>query len=201
MLLSQRSASSHPLLSPATPPASGAHAVAIDLPHALDLLGDGVALFGQGASLRRANAEMWRLVEEPGGERVWVEVLRLAEGVWEESRSRSAFGPGAFLTSEVELPGGTVRLGASPLPAGPSAAGEAVMVVARLIPGELWGQQFGLSPQESRVAHLLAQGLSNSEVAHRLCISVHTARHHTQRVLSKLEVRSRAAVAAKLLSD
>jgi DNA-binding CsgD family transcriptional regulator len=175
--------------------------VETDLSHALDLLGDGVALFGQGAGLRRANAEMWRLVAGPGGEGVWREVLRLAEAAWEDSRTRSEFGPGALLEGEVRTPEGTIRLGASPWPAGPFATGGGVLVVARLIAERGVEGRFGLSPQESRVARLLAQGLSNAEVARQLCISAHTARHHTQRVLSKLEVRSRAAVAAKLLSD
>jgi DNA-binding CsgD family transcriptional regulator len=58
--------------------------------------------------------------------------------------------------------------------------------------------EYGLTAREVEVARLLAQGLANSAVAQRLGISPHTARHHTQRVLVKLGVHSRAAAAARL---
>lgn len=57
---------------------------------------------------------------------------------------------------------------------------------------------YGMTPREVEVAELLALGLSNVGVAGRLRISPHTARHHTQRVLAKLGVHSRAEAAAKL---
>jgi DNA-binding NarL/FixJ family response regulator len=57
---------------------------------------------------------------------------------------------------------------------------------------------YGLTARESEVAALLKHGLSNVAVAQRLGISPHTARHHTQRVLVKLGVHSRAAAAARL---
>jgi DNA-binding NarL/FixJ family response regulator len=59
-------------------------------------------------------------------------------------------------------------------------------------------RRYGLTRREIEVAVLLAQGCSNSDIANELTISAHTARHHTQRVLSKLEVHSRAAAGAKL---
>ena len=51
--------------------------------------------------------------------------------------------------------------------------------------------RFGLTRQESRVAVMLADQLSNRDIAERLGVSVHTARHHTERVLAKLHVHSR----------
>lgn len=59
-------------------------------------------------------------------------------------------------------------------------------------------QRYGLTPREAEVAGLLSQGLSNSAIAAALAISTHTARHHTQHVLSKLGVSSRAPAAAIL---
>jgi DNA-binding CsgD family transcriptional regulator len=59
-------------------------------------------------------------------------------------------------------------------------------------------QHYGMTPREVEVALLLAEGCSNSTVAQRLGISPHTARHHTQRVLVKLGVRSRAEAGARL---
>ena len=56
--------------------------------------------------------------------------------------------------------------------------------------------RFDLSVRELEVALLLSQGLSNREIAAMVRVSTHTARHHTQHVLGKLGVRSRARAAA-----
>jgi DNA-binding CsgD family transcriptional regulator len=58
--------------------------------------------------------------------------------------------------------------------------------------------QFGLTARETEVAMLLAKGRSNVSIAKTLGISTHTARHHTQRVLVKLRVHSRAEAGAKV---
>jgi len=58
--------------------------------------------------------------------------------------------------------------------------------------------RYGLTRRELEVATLLAQGRTNTAIANTLHISTHTARHHTQRVLGKLGVHSRAAAGAKL---
>jgi DNA-binding CsgD family transcriptional regulator len=55
---------------------------------------------------------------------------------------------------------------------------------------------FHLTPREVQVAYLLAEGRSNAGVAEMLGISEHTARHHTESVLAKLGVRSRAEAGA-----
>jgi DNA-binding CsgD family transcriptional regulator len=58
--------------------------------------------------------------------------------------------------------------------------------------------EYGMTPREIEVALLLIAGCSNRTIAHRLGISPHTARHHTQRVLIKLGVHSRAEAGARL---
>jgi DNA-binding CsgD family transcriptional regulator len=58
---------------------------------------------------------------------------------------------------------------------------------------------WGLTAREAEVALLLAEGLSNRDLAEALTISPHTARHHVQSVLHKLDVSSRSAVAHVLL--
>ncbi len=65
-------------------------------------------------------------------------------------------------------------------------------------PAPLLSQRYRLTRREIDVAHLLALGESNAEIATALSISEHTCRHHTERVLTKLGVRSRAAVGASL---
>lgn len=52
----------------------------------------------------------------------------------------------------------------------------------------------GLTPREAQVAILAAAGLQTKQLANRLGISFHTARHHMERAYAKLGVRSRAAL-------
>ena len=80
--------------------------------------------------------------------------------------------------------------GLAPQPAGP-----ALPEAARL------RSRYGLSRREAEVALLIAEGLANDEIAARLFISPHTARRHTEQVLDKLGLRSRKALALKLLQD
>ncbi len=53
-----------------------------------------------------------------------------------------------------------------------------------------------LSPREVEVLRLVAQGLSNQEIAERLILSKHTVHRHVSRILAKLHLSSRAAAAA-----
>jgi DNA-binding NarL/FixJ family response regulator len=57
---------------------------------------------------------------------------------------------------------------------------------------------YGLTRREVQVAMLIAKGRSNSAIAEALSISGHTARHHTQRILAKLGVHSRAEAGARI---
>ena len=50
----------------------------------------------------------------------------------------------------------------------------------------------GLTPREREVLSLLAEGLTQDEIADRLVISPKTVATHIQRILGKLDVRSRA---------
>lgn len=58
-----------------------------------------------------------------------------------------------------------------------------------------------LTPREREVAALMARGLANKEIAEELVISVGTVETHVKRVLRKLDLRSRAQVAALVLKD
>jgi non-specific serine/threonine protein kinase len=54
----------------------------------------------------------------------------------------------------------------------------------------------GLTPREREVARLAANGLRNREIARTLVITEGTARVHVEHVLAKLDLRSRAQIAA-----
>jgi DNA-binding CsgD family transcriptional regulator len=53
-----------------------------------------------------------------------------------------------------------------------------------------------LTTQESQVAQLVAQGLTNSEVANRMFLSPRTVEYHLAKVFGKLQIRSRHQLAA-----
>jgi DNA-binding NarL/FixJ family response regulator len=64
------------------------------------------------------------------------------------------------------------------------------------------GKLEALTQRENEVLELLAEGLRQEEIAERLVISPKTVATHIQRILSKLEVRSRAqAVSLALRED
>jgi DNA-binding NarL/FixJ family response regulator len=49
----------------------------------------------------------------------------------------------------------------------------------------------GLSPREREVLRLMAEGLTNSEIADRLVVSLATVKTHVRSVLAKLDARDR----------
>ena len=53
-----------------------------------------------------------------------------------------------------------------------------------------------LTPRELDVLKLVAQGLSNANIARRLVLSQHTVHRHLANILHKLGLSSRAAAAA-----
>ena len=68
------------------------------------------------------------------------------------------------------------------------------LVAARAAPAD----SLSLTPRETEVLNLLAEGLSNKLVAERLKISEHTAKFHVNAILNKLgaETRTEAVVLA-----
>lgn len=67
--------------------------------------------------------------------------------------------------------------------------------------GRLPARGFGLTTREADVARLLARGDPNARIAAILDISPHTVRRHTESVMLKLGVHTRAAVGAALRGE
>jgi len=73
---------------------------------------------------------------------------------------------------------------------------EAVLAAALGFLGEGTGQPPRLTRRELEVARLIADGLTNQAIATRLSVAPRTAEAHVENIRRKLEVRSRAQIAA-----
>jgi DNA-binding NarL/FixJ family response regulator len=67
---------------------------------------------------------------------------------------------------------------------------------AKLPAGRPGGDQLRLTRREQDVAVLVAQGMSNSQIAGMLVISVRTVETHVQHIMDKLGFSARAQIAA-----
>lgn len=56
-------------------------------------------------------------------------------------------------------------------------------------------EEYDISPREQEVIRLIAEGMSNKEIASRLFLSEGTVRNYLSSILSKLELRDRTQVA------
>ena len=161
----------------------------------------GMAIFGNGGLREVArNSRLEELLkEEPARDRLLELVRREAgraaaskESVREDCR-------------ELELAGGFYRLITSRAAAGTLLPEAAVLIlVDRLSPGLPTTQElriaFGFRGREPQVALLAAEGLSNAAIAARLRLSAHTVRHYLERVLDRLGLHSRKALALHLMA-
>ncbi len=80
---------------------------------------------------------------------------------------------------------------------GPAAAKRLLQYISKATPGAGREAFPELTDREREVLALLAQGLSNQEVAERMGLSLKTARNHVSNVLSKLQVADRIEAIAR----
>jgi two-component system nitrate/nitrite response regulator NarL len=80
----------------------------------------------------------------------------------------------------------------------PRIAGSLLRHVADLAAERGWPpDENRLTSREVEIARLIDEGLSNKEIAHRLCITVSTVKNHVHNILDKLQIHCRAEVPAR----
>jgi DNA-binding NarL/FixJ family response regulator len=119
---------------------------------------------------------------------------RLFEGVRVVAAGEGLLAPGVTrrLISEFARQRPTPAAGPGPSAAGPSTGGAATGGAAAS------SALAALTPRETEVLRLVAEGLSNTEIAGRLYVTEETVKTHVSRMLAKLGLRDRtqAVVAA-----
>jgi DNA-binding CsgD family transcriptional regulator len=170
------------------------------LGRAFDDVDTGMAIFrSDGLHEVVRNARWEELVDEEPERR------RLLDFIARQAGRVAADGCPPDEDGELELSGGSYRLVASHAAAGTLLPEAAVLVLMdRVSPGLPTTRElrisFGLRGREPQVALLAAEGLSNADIAQRLRLSAHTVRHYLERVLDRLGLHSRKALALHLMS-
>ena len=180
----------------------------------LGSLRDAALLFDADGTPVYANAATERLGEQTAA-RLRDEAQRLAWALGAVARRRtrasiSATDGSRDVDARSER---TVRIGALVYRLGGSLVGEhllganpAVLVtvssaVSEPLTDDSLHERYGLTARETQVARLIAEGLSNNEIAERLGVRFFTARNHVERTLSKLGVTSRHRVGPLLRNE
>jgi DNA-binding CsgD family transcriptional regulator len=163
----------------------------------LQLRGEALVLLGR---LEEAEADLKHALDlcleqgiRMGLWRVHVSLGKLYQAVPDPERAEAAFGAARNLIEELvatvtdeSLREGFRRRASATIP-----------LVRPLTARQAAKQEFsGLTRRERQVAAVVAQGLSNHEIAEALVISVKTVEAHISRILSKLGFSSRAQIAA-----
>jgi len=180
----------------------------------LDSLADPALLFDVSGTLVHANPSAERLTTSCGATRLRDEAQRLAWTLGAVARRRSQSRPAARTDAQSDAQSTRrVQVGALVYQVRGLIVGEqllgaepAVMVsitsaAAEPKSDDALRAEFGLTAREIEVARLLAEGLSNNEIADRLGVRFFTARNHVERTLAKLGVPSRHRVGPLLRNE
>jgi len=183
----------------------------------LDSLADPALLFDVGGELVHANPALGRLTHSADAARVRNEAQRIAWALGATLRRRSCAPAGVTRgTSVPAIPSQSVRdvrvgatvyrlqgsvVGEHLLGADPAVLVTATTAAAEPLSDEALHESYGLTAREIQVARLIAEGLSNNEIAERLGVRFFTARNHVERTLAKLGVASRHRVGPLLRNE
>jgi DNA-binding CsgD family transcriptional regulator len=165
-----------------------------------DDMNAGLAIFRRdGREITRNDRWSELLDEEPERDRLLQLIGR------QVAQTAGSIGPLRMDYWELELSGKSYRLTAKLAPAGTLLPEAAVLVLMDRLGPELPTTRelrvaFGLQGREPQVALLAAEGLSNAAIAQELRLSSHTVRHYLERVLTRLGLHSRKALALHLMA-
>ena len=135
---------------------------------------------------REALLEAWRIAGELPARPLRRAVAELA------TRARIPLPDGTGRVAIPIVPVVPIAVGPGLTPAVPTTAtGRAIAERMATADGPISPARFGLSPRESEVLHVLAEGRTNREIAERLYISERTVAVHVRRILAKLGVAGR----------
>jgi DNA-binding CsgD family transcriptional regulator len=175
----------------------------------LDALDDGAVVFDPGGqrvlARNRAMTNLGQIEANPSGlEGVILDAARAA--AWPITVAKSGSGaldPGALSRAWRSPTGLSYRLRAVRLPSGSLSPREAILVLVQRVGPPIPAQpelmrRFGFTRREADVAHRLAYGCSDREIAAELGLSAFTVRHHVEAVFVKAGVTTRKALALHL---
>ena len=173
-----------------------------------DRLEDGVAVYNLAGRQSYRNVALTRMIaQDPEGSRL-ASIIRLtatrAAGI--QTDTGGFANHTTTLAQTIRTVGGHYRLETSLATLGGLGPDPSIIAIVSkssprpLTDGELKAK-YRLTGRECETARLLASGRSNSAIAAALRVTESTARRHTEAVLRKLSVPSRAAVGAVLHSD
>jgi DNA-binding CsgD family transcriptional regulator len=162
----------------------------------------GMVILGEGDHIESATPEAERWLAELGG---GADELPLPSPVVSVAMRARAMAEGAdtLPRARVRSAGGQwLLLHASMLRGGPR-DGVAVMIepARRVEIASILVEAHGLTERERQVTALLTRGLSTEEIAQTLWLSRHTVRDHVKAVFTKLGVKSRPELTAKLFAE
>ncbi|MDG9712024.1 ATP-binding protein [Streptomyces sp. DH10] len=133
-----------------------------------------------------------------GADRVWADIdaarwgARTLNSARRDSEERACRALGRDAFEQAHRRGGSLGLA--------ELVGHALQEPARPHPGEFPAPHddtpVRLTPRETQVARLVAEGLANQQIADRLVIARRTAEGHVERILSKLGFSNRSQIAA-----
>ena len=185
-----------------------------DIARMLDSLTDPALLFDDAGRVTHVNAVMQRLSSSGNAHRLRDEAQRIAWTLGAVARRRATSLVVARADGTVDTHAArTVRIGATVFRLRGAVIGEhlfgadpAVLVTitaaaAEPLSDDVLHASYGLTAREIQVARLVAEGLSNSEIAERLGVKFFTARNHVERTLAKLGVASRHRVGPLLRNE
>jgi DNA-binding CsgD family transcriptional regulator len=177
------------------------HAWRSTLGQVCDDMNAGLAIFRRDGVRELARNARWRelLDEEPERGRL-LELITLQVG-----HTGASVGSLREDYGELELTGRSYRLITRRAPAGTLLPEAGVLVLMDRLGPELPTTRelrvaFGLRGREPQVALLAAEGLSNAAIAQQLRLSAHTVRHYLERILTRMGLHSRKALALHLMA-